>query len=492
MTMTLRPALRRPLLAAALLLAFVYPALLNRAPILYPDSIGYLQSGRAALAALGLDPATEPAPSTNAPRLAPGPAAIINTSDGVTTARSVFYGAIAAASYALLGPWALPLFQIAVIIAALWLALRRLVGRHDDSVAAAVALTGAVAGAGAFAGTVMPDVFAGLLILAIAMSVIWFGAMHTAERLFWLALALAAILFHKSHLALAAPLLAFAAALTWRTARPAWSGLAALGGVLVIGVASHALVDVTTRARLGVAPITPPFLLARLVGDGTAVRFLRAECATRQYEVCRYLAHMPMTENEFLWSKDPERGAFALLDAAGKRRLAAQERAIVGATLRRFGAEQAFLSAGNAARQAALVGVQEYGLGPRIPPEHLPWIAPLLRSYQSTAIAKRTMPLRTLSIAMTLSYLLAAATLCWLLLRRAPPGADPPRATEVVLIVVAGVLANAVICGAISGVFDRYQGRVAWVLTAVALGWLLGLRQRAVSPPNPLPSSGQD
>jgi hypothetical protein len=32
-----------------------------------------------------------------------------------------------------------------------------------------------------------------------------------------------------------------------------------------------------------------------------------------------------------------------------------------------------------------------------------------------------------------------------------------------VLVLLAGIVANAVISGAISGVFDRYQGRVAWL-----------------------------
>jgi hypothetical protein len=40
-------------------------------------------------------------------------------------------------------------------------------------------------------------------------------------------------------------------------------------------------------------------------------------------------------------------------------------------------------------------------------------------------------------------------------------------------VVGAGLVANAAVCGALSGVADRYQGRVAWVLPTVAAMILL-------------------
>ena len=57
------------------------------------------------------------------------------------------------------------------------------------------------------------------------------------------------------------------------------------------------------------------------------------------------------------------------------------------------------------------------------------------------------------------------------------------RPVEVAAISVAtiGLLANAAVCGILSAVTDRYQGRVAWILPALAL--IILLRVRAETKP---------
>ena len=51
-----------------------------------------------------------------------------------------------------------------------------------------------------------------------------------------------------------------------------------------------------------------------------------------------------------------------------------------------------------------------------------------------------------------------------------------------VLLLLTGIAANAVVSGAIAGVFDRYQGRVAWLASlgfAVLLAKMLKARRHA-------------
>ena len=57
-----------------------------------------------------------------------------------------------------------------------------------------------------------------------------------------------------------------------------------------------------------------------------------------------------------------------------------------------------------------------------------------------------------------------ALVLLWILLRRLT-------GTEIAAITVAifGLAANAIVCGVLSAVTDRYQSRVAWVLPALAI-----------------------
>jgi hypothetical protein len=55
-------------------------------------------------------------------------------------------------------------------------------------------------------------------------------------------------------------------------------------------------------------------------------------------------------------------------------------------------------------------------------------------------------------------------------------------AVRFVLLLLIGIAANALVSGAISGVFDRYQGRVAWLASlgfAVLLVKMLNERHQA-------------
>lgn len=111
--------------AAFALLLFLLPAALNRSPILYPDTVGYFQAGRAATNAVHLrlpmpapSPAAIPAPATPP---AEGAKLGIDTADGVSDARSVYYGAAFVVAWSLFGLWAIPLLQAAVCVLAITL-----------------------------------------------------------------------------------------------------------------------------------------------------------------------------------------------------------------------------------------------------------------------------------------------------------------------------------------------------------------------------------
>lgn len=60
--------------------------------------------------------------------------------------------------------------------------------------------------------------------------------------------------------------------------------------------------------------------------------------------------------------------------------------------------------------------------------------------------------------------------LVWLLARR-----GHRKALALYLTVTIGVVLNALVCSALSGVFDRYQGRIEWLLTFCAIVSILAL-----------------
>ncbi len=105
---------------ALLLVGLLLPAFVNRQPIMYPDSVGYFHSGYAAI--------KQAKASLDAHRAGHAPAAPALTrqqSDGITTARSVYYGLTYVVGYVLGGVWALALGQALLTLACLALAAHR-------------------------------------------------------------------------------------------------------------------------------------------------------------------------------------------------------------------------------------------------------------------------------------------------------------------------------------------------------------------------------
>jgi hypothetical protein len=474
------------LFAFVALLLFLVPAAINRSPILYPDTIGYFQAGKAAASAAHIPLAARPA-ATSAQA---GPAAQmgINTEDGVSDARSVYYGAAFALSWALAGIWALPVLQALLCVVVLHAALRHLAPNASQRMRwALVAGTGLIGGVGMFATTIMPDVFAGLLILALAIIAIYRPALSRLELLGWLALGAAAILFHKSHLLLALGMFCALLLLGLVTRRPRWTSLGLIALLIAVGGIGQVAFSVAAR-HAGLTVYSPPFLLARMIGDRTAERYLRETCPQTHYATCRFVSRMPMTENEFLWSGDGGAVGFAGLSAADKARICSEQWPIVLGTLRTHGLEQLGKSVAGVFRQIASVGVTEYAVMPQDSRTTL--LHPDIQAYRAgSGIAQDTMPLRLFSGLMLASYALGGAALAVLatrLHRRTDadqrPDAWPTRLFEATLLVVFAVLLNGAVCGAISGVFDRYQGRVAWLIPLFALAILIQLRGAPTQP----------
>jgi hypothetical protein len=50
-----------------------------------------------------------------------------------------------------------------------------------------------------------------------------------------------------------------------------------------------------------------------------------------------------------------------------------------------------------------------------------------------------------------------------------------------VVLILLGVVINAVVCGAVSGPHDRYEARVAWLVPFVAIALLLQIARSARS-----------
>ncbi|MEO8716399.1 MAG: hypothetical protein ABI369_15450, partial [Acetobacteraceae bacterium] len=281
-------------------------------------------------------------------------------------------------------------------------------------------------------------------------------------------LATFAITTHLSHLPLALAVLAVLLPLRRRLgARGPLDGIAVgrvLGAPLAAVVALIG-VNLVGHGTPALAPYGNVFLLARVIYDGPGRHVLARDCPRSGWRLCTANDRLPATADDFLWRPDSP-----LNEAGGPKRVSVEAGRIVAAALRAEPGAELTAVLGNTMRQLVLFGS---GDGLRAWPGTVtPWISRDFPRFEQAAYAasrqsvgRALLPswLGALHVAVGIAGLAASLGFLPGLLRRRDPVAG------VIVAVLAGLLANAAVTGALSGPHARYQSRVMWlpVLTMV-------------------------
>ena len=475
----------RPLLAAAALLltawvTLLWPAILNGQPFMLHDTTAYFR-GAAYPAERLLDLKT--AWSQTQPTAVPSqviagvhakPASSVEDKT-VYAGRSVYYGSLLFWAYVVGGLWLPVMLQAAIVALALFMAFQVFVPRPALTTAGTLVGLGALTPLPWFTDYLVPDVFAGLGLLAAAMLLTVLDKMTTATRAFWFALLSFALAAHNSHVATIACVLAVTAFGTFvlrRSFKPAgYAWAAAAIGVALLGEVAFNLA-VTKVA--GAPPVRPPILTARVMASETGAAYLRAVCPVATYAVCPYADRAPMVGNDFLWNPDAAIGVFTVAEPATRRALGEEQMRVF------FGA---FAHAPIAMTRemltrwwllASSVRLDEFNHGPA---ERTYFAAKLPNDMYDTLLASPSgqgmLPVGALRL-----IFLPVTVGCAIALVLLAPRDENAAMREFALIVVVGVLINAAVCSALSGVEPRYQARIVWLIPFAA--YVLALRRRDV------------
>jgi hypothetical protein len=463
-----------------LTIAFLAAALYNRHPFIFPDSVGYFHSGDTAfdvaldrLAFIGSHKDIRPLDPKSASEASAQKMSMEDeTKDGISTSRSPYYGIGLAALDQLGGEWALPLAQVSITLLSLFLAARQFSLSVNLKLILVLFFIGTFAGAGIISSALMPDIFFGTTILALSVLIIRFEDLSIRERLYWIAIIVAGGLFHKADLATALFIATFGIIYRCFCHKFNLKLFLTLSTSLISVFVAHSFVNFMVEKVSGGPPIQTPFLLARMIGDGTAELYLKRHCAQTPYQLCHFLDQFPMTENDFLWGQPPAKSVMHATTVEKQRQIISESGAIMAGVLREYPLEQIERSTANSFRQFFEVGVTEYGIYASTEPERTQDMAATLTAYRSSRVVAGNMPLLALSRVMLITYILGFAALAGLII--SPLKRLIPRsAWEMVGIIILGVCINAVISGVIAGVFDRYQGRVSWLVPLAAFFVLL-------------------
>ncbi|HUY67844.1 MAG TPA: hypothetical protein VMV79_00905 [Alphaproteobacteria bacterium] len=424
------PATRRQALVAITAAAFILliPVLLNGFPFVFPDSGDYL---------------------VFTPHLY----------------RSPYYGLFIFFFHWNRFIWATVVAQALIVGHLLWLTLAlHGVRRLSPAAIALAALLCVFSSLPFFVGFIMADLFTAIMFIVMYLIGFHYAELSPPLRFYLILLGAVAMAAHVANLAMAIALLCPMTVLLFWCRIPRAEILKRLGILAVpIGLTTAAvlLFNIAIFGVLSLAPAAPDFLLANLIESGPARVYLDKACPQAGYKICAYAGRLPKTAEELLWSS----GIFGKLGSfAGMRE---EARRIVAATLDRYPAEVARVTAAHfvagltahepaaefrAANQVpSMTGLLRIKFGPRT-----------ANAYLASAEMRDTIPHALIRRIDDVAVPVFFFALVGLGLYAAWRGRR--REASLATVVVCAVLGDTLLCTALSGVHDRYQARVTWLL----------------------------
>jgi hypothetical protein len=351
------------------------------------------------------------------------------------------------------------------------------------------------------AGFAMPDVLVSLMIIAVTLLLVAGDRLRRNERTGLVAVVCFATMAHGGNALVALAMIALAGLMAWRigAARSALRGpICTVICVLGVGMAANALFDLKINLIYRQPPGRPPFLAARLIADGPGRAYLRQACAQGEpYLLCRHKAKPLNDSVAMLWSADKAEGVFAVSSPSDRQVLQRQEGRFVIGTILHDPLGVATTAAANWLKQlgmvyteAPLVDQRMYLGHPENYPTELPrtnelywptWDAQIIGSSMLPGMIRRAggctgaepacQPRLTIAGAARLQiaeFLAACVALAVIAIRAVrQPGSDGLWLRALALVALA-VVANALVCGTISGPFARYQSAVSWLAVMMA------------------------
>ena len=433
--------INRVLLFICEIASLCLPALINQAPLVYPDTRSYFMGGRAAI---------EKVASLFAHRAAGGDAveATVQKARGV---RSAFYALFTYIPAVSLSLWLVILLQAIIVAVVLGTVFRLAVPARDRWQATAFIVALALFTTVSWATcNVMPDIFTSIMALCIAITLVYW---HDLGRRGWLWLTLGiggSMVMHVTNLPIALGLLVVGCLTIgghlWQDCRR----IMVVGTAIVAGVAAMLVVGVAGFHQWSIAPQSPPFLLARSLQDGPGRLYLRQHCPGIGLDMCRHLDKLDLTTEKFIWDDD---GVYSAVSPQEEARLRAEDKRIYLAAALEHPWMQLKAMTRNALLQLITFGIHEYYIPSwaeytsRDMTLHMPDQAPW---QTDISVVEYCIVFGSLGI----------IALAW---------RDLPRSLrQIAIMMIATVLIEA-LAGAISEPVPRYEARVIWLIPMTAL-----------------------
>jgi hypothetical protein len=451
-------------------LFMTWPAFYNGFPLLYPDSMTYLDDGRKVARAI-----------------------FLHKYSGYYGMRSFIYSLGILPWHWNITPWPIVALQCMLVAFVLWLVARAILPRHAIVIyLILVSLLSLFTSVSWYSCLVLPDILGPLVYLSFYLLVFARETLSRWERIALYLIAWWGITAHSTHFMLAAGMCLLLPVMLVFERKPVGRILQSTGEVVLVVLLAAAAQLALHGFLYGQPSLNgdrPPYLMARIIADGPGRWYLEKNCGQLKWTICGHVHNLPDDPDNFLWAPD---GIWETASDIERAQMLREEVPFVLATLRAYPSQQISRSAGNVWAQLNNFGLYDLDASAWVL-EVFDQVMPAAQSsYQRGRQARNAVPLELISdiqywtVIASLGAMVAFLPLGW---RR-----RSARLVELSVVIGFMVIANGFVTGALSMPDDRYECRVIWLVPLLAglfvSDWLCKRQTpdgRPGQPPNPLP-----
>ncbi|MFZ1156522.1 MAG: hypothetical protein WAO10_01990, partial [Candidatus Sulfotelmatobacter sp.] len=318
-------------------LFLAWPALYNRCPLFYPDSMTYLGDGRVLARAVFLHQLSE-----------------------YYGMRSFIYSLGILPWHWNVTPWPVVAFQSLLTAYVLWLVVRSIVPRQTAKrYLILLALLSLFTSLSWYCSLIMPDILGPVLYLCIYLLVFARNDLTRADHVAVFLIAWWGVGSHATHLMLAGGLcilLVLLLILRRPFMQARWKAVGEVALIVVLAAAAQLALNDYLYGEPSLNGDRPPFLMARVIADGPGRWYLEKHCPEVKFAICDHVHDLPSDPDVFLWGAN---GIWQSSDDDYAERLKQEEMPFVIATLRAYPRQQLTKSVVAFWQQLAVFGLYD-------------------------------------------------------------------------------------------------------------------------------------
>ena len=323
-------------------------------------------------------------------------------------------------------------------------------------------------------GQIMPDGFTALVILVYFLTGFCVDRLGRWELVYLVLLNSMFISFHYSHIALAIGLAVTVLAIRMVVGARNWLSFRALFVLLcpiVLALAASLTVNLVRNGEAVTSTGSSIYFLARVIADGPARLYLDDVCGQKHYAICKYKDELTDRHDDFLWG--PHAVRRKVRDDVGQAQLRKEASEIALRSILAYPKLQLTKFASNTFEQLIRFATAEDldSLADADSPTNATireiFGSGVYDAYSASRQQTETLPLDRISAFDNVVIYVTAALFVLvfvMLLKR-----NDRNLVSLYVLVLAGMLGNAFISGALAGPHDRYQARVIWLLVLCLL-----------------------